>query len=80
MLYKQSASSLKVIQKSTSVLSRSAPIRGGERPVWASSLLNSNKQRNGCRQEGHFVFELVQNCCLLLAANTTWTTENSEGE
>ena len=41
ILYSQSASSLKVIQKSTFVLSRSAPIRHNERPVWASSLPDS---------------------------------------
>ena len=37
----QSASSLKVIQKSTFVLSRYAPIRRGEGPVWASTLPDS---------------------------------------
>ena len=40
-LYSQSASSLKVIQKSSFVLSRSAPIRCSERSVWASSLPDS---------------------------------------
>ena len=37
----QSASSFKVIQKSTFVLSRSVPIRHSERSVWASSLPDS---------------------------------------
>ena len=65
----QSASSLKVIQKSTFVLSRYAPIRRGERPVWASSPPDS--------------FNNVMACSELLAvfaSNTTWTAQNAEGE
>ena len=42
LTHSQSASSLKVIQKSTFVLSRSAPIRRSERSVWASSLPDSS--------------------------------------
>ena len=52
--------------ESTFVLSRSALIRSNERPVWASTLPDSFNNVNSCLQEGDFVFELVQNCCLYL--------------
>ena len=77
--YSQFVSSMKVIQKSTFVLSRSAPIRHSERPVWASSLPDSFnnimavvKMEISCL---HFS-ELLP----VLASNTTWTAENAGGK
>ena len=49
--YSQSVSSLKLFQKSIFVLSWVAPIRSGERPVWASNLIIEMHPRVVLRRE-----------------------------